>query len=311
MLLSLGGRRLILFVNVPAGLAGTVLAWFLPPRSRHLAARARFDWPGLGLFLPAVCALLLAISYGNRYGWASVPIAGGFGIAAVFLAAFIWRERRAAAPMVDLSLFRRIPFSAGIASGLLSYLVLFGILTVVPFYPEIARHATPASAGLQLLAVPLGLALAAPAAGRLVDRIGARPLTIGGMTTTAAALAASALLRGQAEIFLLALAIAGIGLGVFTPPNNAAIMGSPPPHQSGMASGILNMTGGLGTSLGLALAGLAYTVGAGQGNATPAGAATGYDDAALFLAAVAAVAALIAAFRGRTALSHDPTLAAE
>jgi EmrB/QacA subfamily drug resistance transporter len=311
LLLSLGGWRLIFFVNVPAGLAGTVLAWFLLPRTRHLAARARFDWTGLGLFLPAVCALLLAISYGNRYGWVSVPIAGGFIIAAVLLGAFIWRERRAAAPMLDLGLFRRVPFSAGIASGLLSYLVLFGVLTVVPFYLEIARHATPAAAGVQLLAVPLGLALAAPIAGRLADRIGARPLTFGGMTATAAALAASALLHGQAGIFLLALAIAGIGLGAFTPPNNAAIMGSAPAHQSGMASGILNMTRGLGTSLGLALAGLAYTVGAGAGTASPAGAATGYDDAIFFLAAVAAAAALIAAFRGRTALSHDPTLTAE
>ena len=311
LLLSLGGWRLIFFVNVPAGLAGTVLAWFLLPRSRHLAARARFDWTGLGLFLPAVCALLLAISYGNRYGWASAPIAGGFGVAAVLLAAFIWRERRAAAPMIDLGLFRRVPFSAGIASGLLSYLVLFGILTVVPFYLEIARHATPARAGLQLLAVPLGLALTAPIAGRLADRTGARPLTVGGMAAAAAALAAGALLRGHAGIFLLALAIAGIGLGAFTPPNNAAIMGSAPAHQSGMASGILNMTRGLGTSLGLALAGLAYTVGAGEGTATPAGAATGYADAVFFLAAAAAAAALIAAFRGRTALSHDPTLTAE
>jgi EmrB/QacA subfamily drug resistance transporter len=311
LLLSLGGWRLIFFVNVPVGLAGTVLAWFLLPRSRHLAARARFDWAGLGLFLPAACALLLAISYGGRDGWSSVPITGGFAIAAVLLGAFIRRERRAAAPMVDLALFRRVPFSAGIASGLLSYLVLFGVLTVVPFYLETARHARPASAGLQLLALPLGLAVAAPVAGRLADRLGARPLTIGGMAATAAALAVSVLLRGQAWAFLPALAIAGIGLGVFTPPNNAAIMGSAPACQSGMASGILNMTRGLGTSLGLALAGLAYTLGAGQGNATPAGAVTGYDDAAVFLTVVAALAALIAAVRGPTALSHDPTLTAE
>jgi MFS family permease len=266
---------------------------------------------GLGLFLPAACALLLAISYGSGDGWAPVPIIGGFAIAAAGLGVFIWRERRAAAPMVDLALFRRVPFSAGITSGLLSYLVLFGVLTVVPFYLEIARHAMSASAGLQLLVLPLGLALAAPVAGRLADRLGARPLTVGGMAATAAALAASILLRGQAGIFLLALAIAGIGLGVFTPPNNAAIMGSGPAHQSGMASGILNMTRGLGTSLGLALAGLAYTVGAGEGNATPHGAATGYDDAAIFLTAVAAAAALIAALRGRTTLSHDPARTAE
>lgn len=311
LLLSLGGWRLIFFVNIPAGLAGTVLAWFLLPRSRHLAPRARFDWGGLGLFLPGAGALLLAISYGSRDGWASAPIAGSFAAVAVLLTVFVWHERHTAAPMVDLTLFRRVPFSAGIASGLLSYLVLFGILTVVPFYLEIARHARPAGAGLQLLVVPLGVALAAPAAGRIADRTGARPLTVGGMAVTAVALAASIPLRGQAGAFLAALALAGTGLGVFTPANNAAIMGSAPVHQSGMASGVLNMTRGLGTSLGLALAGLAYTLGAGQGNATPAGAAAGYDDAAIFLTAVAVLAAFIAALRGRAPLSHDPALTAE
>ena len=310
-LISLGGWRLIFWVNVPMGVIGTVLAWFLLPRSQHLAARQRFDWPGLAIFLPAVVALLIAVAYGDREGWGSPLILGCFAAAAALLAAFAARERRAAAPMLDFALLRRIPFTAGIASGLLSYLVLFGILTVVPFYLEIARHAPPSSAGLQLLVVPLGLGLAAPLAGRLADRIGARPFTAGGMALAAAMLLASVLTRAHAGLFLLALAVAGIGLGAFTPPNNAGIMGAAPPHQSGMASGILNMTRGLGTSLGLALAGLVYTMGAGAGEGTPAGAAAGYRDTALFLAGVAVAAGVIAVFRGRAPLSRDPALTAE
>ncbi len=311
LLISLGGWRLVFGVNVPLGVLGTVLAWLLIPRSRHLAARRPFDWPGLGLFLPGVAALLLAISYGDHEGWGSPLILGGFAAAALLLAAFAARERRTAHPMVDLGLLRRVPFSAGVASGLLSYLVLFGILTVVPFYLEVARHTLPATAGLQLLAVPLGLGLVAPAAGRVADRVGARPLTVGGMIAAAVMLAASVLARADTSLFLLALAITGIGLGLFTPPNNAAIMGAAPPHQAGMASGILNLTRGLGTSLGLALAGLVYTIGAGAGEPTPAGAAAGYRDAALFLAGVAVAAGIIAAFRGRAPLSRDPALTAE
>ena len=111
--------------------------------------------------------------------------------------------------------------------------------------------------------LPLGLAITAPFAGRLADHIGARPLTIAGMITAGAALAVSTIVEDEPLLFLAALAVTGIGLGAFTPPNNAAIMGAAPRHQTGMASGILNMTRGLGTSLGLALAGLAYTAGAG------------------------------------------------
>lgn len=131
------------------------------------------------------------------------------------------------------------------------------------------------------------------------------------MAITALMLAASTLVHAHPALFLLTLAAAGIGLGAFTPPNNAAIMGAAPPHQTGTASGILNMTRGLGTSLGLALAGLTYTLGAGAGQATPAGATTGYDNTALFLATVAAIAALIAALRGKAQLTHDPALTAE
>ncbi len=50
--------------------------------------------------------------------------------------AFTAREARCTSPMVDLSLFRRIPFAAGISSGLLSYLVMFGVLFAVPFFLE-------------------------------------------------------------------------------------------------------------------------------------------------------------------------------
>jgi EmrB/QacA subfamily drug resistance transporter len=311
LLIALGGWRLIFFINVPIGLAATVLAWYLIPRSRHLAARASYDWAGLGIFVPSVCALLLGVSYGNRYGWGSPPIIGLLAGAAVLFATFIERERRAHTPMLDLSLFSRIPFSAGIASGLLSYLVLFGTLTVAPFLLEISHQQGSGAAGAEIFLLPFGLGVVAPMAGHLADRLGSRPLTVGGMLVTAAALTLSALSHAVLGVFLLSLLLTGIGLGAFTPPNNAAIMGSAPPHQSGMASGVLNMTRGMGTSLGLALAGLTYTLGAGVHAATPTQAAQGYVDTAIFLAILACGAAVIAALRGQGPLSQDPSLTAE
>ncbi len=121
---------------------------------------------------------------------------------------------------------------------------------------------------------------------------------MGGILSAAAALAVSAAAGDHPAVFLLALAVTGMAIGAFTPPNNAAIMRSAPARQAGMASGILNMTRGVGTSLGLALAGAAYTIGAGPADSAPAGATAGYAAAALFLAAAAASAALIAALRG-------------
>ena len=198
--------------------------------------------------------------------------------------------------MLDLGLFRRTRFSAGIASGMLSYLVMFGVLFLVPFYLERGLRFGSGRAGLELMAMPLALGITAPLAGRLADRLGARPLTVGGMATVAGGLAVLGALRPSTLVFLSLLGVVGLGLGLFTPPNNAAIMGSVPAGQSGLASGVLNMTRGIGTALGLALTGLVFDLAGGRSSATSS-VAHAFTVTALFLAALAVVAGVIAGLR--------------
>ncbi len=313
-LIALGGWRLIFYVNVPAGIAGTLLGWYLLPRSRHLAARVRFDWAGLALFVPAVAGLMYALSFGDQVGWTDLRILGALVAAALLGAAFLVRERRVPAPMVNLALFARTQFTAGIASGLLSYLVLFGVLFVAPIYFEFAHHLDSRGAGLLLTPMPLALGVVAPFAGRLAERVGARPLTVGGMVLTAVGLGLIAITPGTGLRLILELALTGVGLGAFTPPNNAAIMGCAPKTESGVASGLLNMTRGLGTTMGVALTGLVFGLAAGAGTSNadhPGPARAGFVAAALFLAGTALVAAALAALRGRATLSRDPTAAVE
>jgi EmrB/QacA subfamily drug resistance transporter len=299
LLIGIGGWRLIFLVNIPAGVLGVVLGWFLLPRSQHLVPRTPFDWPGLALFVPAVGALLLALSYGNELGWGSGEILGLLALSAALVSAFVRRERRTEAPLLDPRLFARPAFSAGIASGLMSYLVLFGVLLVVPFLLEEAHHLRPGAAGLLLMVMPLGLGLAAPMAGRLSVRVGVRPLAVGGMVLVGCMLVLLAAAHDLTPALVLALAGVGVGLGAFTPTNNAAIMASAPLQQAGVASGVLNMTRGLGTSLGLALTGLVFILGARGHAADPARISHAFVVAVLFLAAVALLAALLAALRGR------------
>ena len=172
-LIATGGWPLIFFVNVPVGLAGIALSFLFVPRSQHLAERRRFDWRGLGLFVAAVSGLLVAVSYGNQLGWGSPLILGTSGATLLFVVGFVLQERRAVAPMLDFGLFRRVPFSLGISSGLLSSLVLFGLLFVIPYFLERGLGEDVARAGLELTAMPLAIAVTAPFAGRFADRLGA------------------------------------------------------------------------------------------------------------------------------------------
>lgn len=302
LLLAAGGWRLIFFVNVPFGVFGAVAAILLVPRSRNLMTRARFDWTGLGIFFPAVVALVSAISFGAAVGWSSNLIVGLFAAAAVLGALFVRHERHDADPMLDLGLFRNARFSTGIASGVGSYLVMFGVLLLIPFYLERGLGLGAARSGLELMAMPLAFGIVAPLAGRLADRVGARPLTVSGMALVTLGLGLLGALRPSTLWLLLLLAVIGVGMGLFTSPNNASIMGAAPGRQAGMASGVLNMSRGMGTALGLALTGTIFVVAGGGGGAS--GAQHAFAVTAYVLAAIAAAAGVVSALRANGTLAN-------
>ncbi len=295
LLVAAGGWRLIFFVNVPIGMLGAVAALLLVPRSTHLAPKAPFDFAGLATLFPCVVAVLAVITFGTVLGWSSTLIVGLFVAAVVLGWWFIRHELKSANPMMDLDLFKQRRFSFGIISGIGSYMVMFGVLLVIPFYAERALGDSVVRSGLELMFLPLCFGITAPLAGKLADRFGARPLTVSGMALVTAALVILAAARPGAVGIAIDLAVIGVGLGLFTPPNNAAIMGSVPPGQSAMASGILNMSRGIGTALGLAVSGLVFSVSGGEGGTEAA--AHAFAISALVLALVAAAAGLVAAFR--------------
>ena len=239
---------------------------------------------------------------GPRWDGARVLIVGLFVVAGVLGVLFIRHERRDKDPMLDLGLFRNAQFSTGIASGIGSYLVMFGVLLLVPFYLERGQGLGTARSGLELMAMPLAFGVVAPFAGRLADRLGARPLTVVGMGLVAGGLAILGAVRPPTGAFLALLAVVGVGMGLFTSPNNASIMGAAPEQQAGMASGVLNMTRGFGTALGLALTGTVFVVAGGDTGST-AGAQHAFTVTSYVLAAIATGAGVISALRSNGPLA--------
>ncbi len=313
------GWRWVFFIAVPFGLIGTVLAWLVLPTTSTVGDREhreRFDWIGALLLGPCVALFLFALTFGNDWGWTSPVLIGVMLLAMLCLGLFVVAELRAESPLVDLGLFASRMFTIGIVAGLLSYSVLFGCLFLVPFYLERILGRTPAEAGLLLSPVPLALGVTAPLAGALTDRYGSRLPTVTGMFLSAVSLLVlAAAPDGGLPLVLVLLGLLGVGLGLFTPPNNSAIMGSAPERQLGVAGGILNMTRSLGTSLGVALTGallgLLLSLYTGTRvdstlDVAPQALEVAFRQTLYLLAALAAIAGLLSAVRGAPTLEALP-----
>jgi MFS family permease len=144
---------------------------------------------------------------------------------------------------------------------MLNYIALYSVLFLMPFYLIQGRGLNAAQAGLLLTAQPLIMAIAAPISGTLSDRIGARVLSTTGMAIMACGLFLLSRLdaTSQQTQIVLALAITGLGTGMFVSPNNSALMGSAPRHRQGIAAGILASARNVGMVLGVGLAGAIFT----------------------------------------------------
>ncbi|MBV8527300.1 MAG: MFS transporter [Candidatus Dormibacteraeota bacterium] len=299
LLVAAGGWRLIFLVNVPVGAAGVVLAWLLLPRSRNLAPPSPIDIPGAALLAGAAALALASLSLAVQPGFSVVAVAITGAGAVVLGAATVARQRARPGSVIDSVLLRRPAFTLGCASGLLSYAALFGTLLVVPFSLESGAGLNARDAGLRLTVLPVALALVAPFGGRIADRAGARLPTVSGMALAAIGLGLVATESGTAAL-LAGLSLAGAGFGLFIPANNAAVVGSAPPTHAGRAAGLLNLTRGLGTALGVAVAALVYVLAGGvvtQGAVVPGAAAAGARATALVLLVLALAAGALASLR--------------
>jgi len=255
------GWRWVFWINLPVGLLGAMFGLLVLPRTERrpgpaTPSAATFDLVGAVLLVPSLALLMLAINEVGHAGFRSLLLIGPLLVGLLLLIGFVRREQRTISPLIDLGLFRNAVFVAGNVAGLLSYAMLFGAFFVLPFVLEHAYGDSPWSAGLRLSVIPVALGLVAPLSGHLYDRLGARLLTVSGMVAALVGLLALsfALENGWLTLATTSLVLFGIGQGLFTAPNNSAIMASAAAGQSGQAGGVLFVMRSLGMSLGISLA---------------------------------------------------------
>jgi len=258
--------RAVFWVNVPVGVFGTVWAYH---KLRETGERhpAKIDWWGNVTFAVGLGAVLIAITYGiqphggHTMGWSNPWVLAGLIGGVVLLGVFVAIERRVAAPMFQLGLFRIRAFAAGSAAGLLAATARGGLQFMLIIWLQgiwLPLHGynyvdTPLWAGIYLLPLTVAFLASGPISGHLSDRFGSRGFATAGMLVFAASFIGLLLLPVDFSypVFALLMVVNGIGVGMFAAPNSSSIMGSVPRSQRGAASGMRSTFQNSGTALSI------------------------------------------------------------
>ena len=260
--------RAVFWVNVPVGIYGTVWA-YLKLRETGVRRPSPIDWWGNVTFAVGLSAILVASTYGiqpyggHTMGWSNPWVIAGIVGGVALLVAFVVIERHVRAPMVNLGLFRLRAFAAGNVAGFAMSLARGGLQFMIVIWLQgiwLPLHGysfaeTPLWAGIFMLPLTVGFLIAGPLSGMLSDRFGSRGLATSGAATCAATFIGLALLPVDFPypVFAALLAVMGAATGMFASPNSSSIMGSVPPSERGVASGMRATFQNSGTAISIGI----------------------------------------------------------
>jgi EmrB/QacA subfamily drug resistance transporter len=251
----------VFFVSIPiAALALGLGAWLIPT-SRDPSA-PRLDVVGTGLSIVGVGALVYTTIEAPHHGWLSAFTLTGYGAALAALTAFVVWERRTAEPMLDISLFGDVRFSAASCSITVAFFALFGFIFLITQYFQLIRGYTPLSAGLHTLPFAFGVGAAAPLSPIVVRRFGTKLVVPSGLLLMAAGFVIASTIDGRTAYFgrvMVSMVLMAVGLALTSTPSTDAILAVLPPAKAGVGSAVNDVTRELGGTFGVAVVGAVFS----------------------------------------------------
>jgi EmrB/QacA subfamily drug resistance transporter len=251
------GWPAIFAINVPLGALVVALAARAIPADSRIAARRHFDVTGSILVTAGLVALTYGIVRTDVLGWGSLGVDVPLMLAVLLLGAFLYVEGRVSkAPLVPLSIFRRAHLRSANLAVLLMYAALFSMFFFVTLYLQQVLGDDALQAGLSFLPITLSVFAGSWLAPRLVARFGLRPVVVLGMLSATAGLLLFTGMRpggSYAAQVLPGGVLSGLGMGLGLVSSTIGATQGVPAAQSGLASGLLNMSRLFGGAVGLAV----------------------------------------------------------
>ncbi len=256
--------RWVFYVNLPLGLFSLgVLPFVLPQGDRRQGVK--IDFLGAITITVSVVALLLALSWvGAGDAWSSGRVVAGLAIAAVFLAAFIPIELRAAEPVIPLSLFKDRTLAAASFVMFMVGIGMFGIILYTPLFVQGVLGRTATGSGAVLTPLVLTMTSMGIAGGQLIARVRrVKPFLLFGtvMMTFGVFLLTTLNPDSGTGVVALFLFVTGLGLGLIMPTTTLAVQSVVDRRTLGVATAATQFIRSVGATVGTAIIGTLVTAG--------------------------------------------------
>jgi EmrB/QacA subfamily drug resistance transporter len=253
--------RWIFYVNLPVGAVALAVIGFAF-HSRVDKQRHAMDYLGAALLAGTLASIVLFTSLGGTtWAWGSLRIVALIALSVVLLPLFLLVESRAAEPILPLSLFRNHTFSVTSAVGFIVGFSLFGAITYLPLYLQVAKGSSPTRSGLQLTPLMAGVLITSIVSGQLISKLGRyRAFPIAGTAVMAVAMFLLSRIEAGTSTWVAALdaAVLGLGLGMVMQVLILAVQNSVDHSVLGVATSGSTMFRQIGGSIGVALFGTIF-----------------------------------------------------
>ena len=245
----------IFLINIPIGIFAFVLGYFVFPKSKKKDIPLNLDYLGFILFDMFIISLFMGIFIGQVIGFTKLSIIILFIIAVCSFVGFIFREKRAKNPLIDLTIFNNKSFSVGLTCAVLIFSSNLFMNTLLPFYLQDTLKLSSLVSGFILMCVPIAMVIVAPISGALSDKIGSEGLTFLGLFIVSVSQLLFILIGLKTTISYLVILtlLAGTGVALFQSPNNSIIMSSVEHNHLGIAGSINSLARNIGMVTGLSL----------------------------------------------------------
>ncbi|HEY2214019.1 MAG TPA: MFS transporter [Acidimicrobiales bacterium] len=257
VLVGLWDWRAIFWFNLVVGAFALAMAGRFVPETADRQSR-KIDVRGFFFGALFLSTAAFAVIQGEQSGYLTWWILVLFGVALVAALIFVAVEHRVDSPMLELSFFRKAPFTGANFVAFAAYFGTFSIFFFTALYLQVVANATAYQAAVDFLPMAAGLIVASALTGPIVARIGPRvPMVVGSLLAGGGILATSAVLGPHVQFSTLGwvLPIAGIGIGIVLVPVTSVPLTVVPPERSGMAASATNTSREMGAVFGVAVLG--------------------------------------------------------